>query len=157
MKIKREKTISKDFSDAFFAFCDSSIPYDFCGVKSRQLRTAKTLEYFSILYRCPYVYEARINGEFVGGAVFTQKQKNLVLEFVFAAKGKNFDKISALHLILKKALKDSGCFAVESTIQRKKNLKSFIKWIKKHDNLIEFTSEKGVIWKYGRLCGNCGD
>lgn len=156
MIIKRQKVPTKEFCQAFYRFCIESKPYDFCSLASRSLRKQKIEEYLNLILLSDYIFVVYEQQKIIGAAIFNQQRDSLVLEFVFATENR-VDIITIFHKVLIKALQASNLSKITSTIQRRHRLKAFIRWVKKHDFVIEFLDDHSVIWTYERLCRSGGN
>ena len=147
MQIKQFTSPSLTFKEHFIEFCERSKPMDFCEIPSRKLRRQKILQYLREWSNSSKIYEAHENEKFVFGAIFTESNNRVELEFGFG----NFNSFyhhkiaEAWHEILRSVFRDSPHKLVTSPLRRKYKGKSLLKWLQKYDKMCKIKKVNGEL------------
>jgi hypothetical protein len=153
-EIKLIDKFDNNFYYLFLNFCIKSKPYDFCSLKSINLRNLKIKEYFDFLLKECFVVKYSKSG-IDRYTFFSWEQSDIVLQFSFGHFSKD-QKLSMkmIHETIFFAMNNFDKSSISATITRKHKINKFLNWLKRYDHVGDLKLEKNniqIIWTYERL------
>lgn len=153
-EIKQIDKLDDAFYQFFLNFCIRSKPYDFCCLKSTNLRDLKIREYFDFLLEECFVVKYSTSG-IDRYTFFSWEESDIVLQFSFGHFSKD-QKLSMkmIHETILFAMNNFDKSSISATITRKYKINKFLNWLKRYDHIGDLKIEKNniqIVWKHERF------
>jgi len=156
-EIKQIDEFDESFYQLFLNFCIKSKPYDFCCLKSSNLRNSKIKEYFNFLIQECFVIKFSKLG-IDRYTFFSWDNSDIALQFSFGHFSKDQRlSMQMIHQTVFFAMNKFDKPYISATITRKYKLNKFLNWLKRYDYIGELNIKENniqITWKYERFDQN---
>jgi hypothetical protein len=128
-----------------FVFFKKSKPFDFCEVRSAQIRDLKISLYLNQIKESSHIYTVSLDGKYVLIFFGDVRQRSFV-DFAFGfAPFPPKTMIEAFHKCINQFLIDSNSEVAVAELNRNFKSSSYIKWLKRYDKKCKIV-DKQIIW-----------